>query len=66
MLWVTTVKRFAKGGDKRAKGILSALGLTLYNALGQVFASQVEQSIAAGVINLDGDDNEFENVSKQS
>ena len=49
MLWVTTVKRFAKGGDKRAKGILSTLGLTLYNALGHVFASQVEQSVEAQI-----------------
>ena len=65
MLWVTTIKRFAKGGDKRAKGILSALGLMLYNALDQVFSSQVEQSIAAGVINLDGDDNKAENAIKQ-
>ena len=65
MLWVTTVKRFAKGGDKRAKGILSALGLTLYNALDHVFSSQVEQLIAAGVINLDGDDDATENANKQ-
>ncbi len=65
MLWVTTVKRFAKGGDKRAKGILSALGLTLFNALDQVFSSQVEQSIAAGIINLDGDDDETVNLNKQ-
>ena len=65
LLWVTTVKRFSKGGDKRAKGILSALGLTLYNALDQVFSTQVEQSIAAGEINLEGDDNEVENANKQ-
>ena len=65
MLWVTTVKRFAKGGDKRAKGILKALGLTLFNALAQVFSSQVEQSIAAGIINLDGDDGETVNLNKQ-
>ena len=65
MLWVTTVKRFAKGGDRRAKGILSALGLTLNNALDQVFSSQVEQSIAAGAIDLEGDDNEIENTTKQ-
>ena len=64
-LWVTTVKRFTKGGDKRAKGILSALGLTLFNSLDVVFASQVEQSISAGVINLDGDDDENEKVIKQ-
>ena len=32
-LWTTTVKMFAKGGDKRAKGLLSALGITLFNAL---------------------------------
>ena len=65
MLWVTTVKSFAKGGDKRAKGILSALGLTLFNALDQVFSSQVEQAIAAGVIILEGEGNNDENPSKQ-
>lgn len=64
-LWVTTVKRFAKGGDKRAKGILSALGLTLYNVLDHVFASQIEQAIAADLINLEGDDDESENTTKQ-
>ena len=64
-LWVTTVKRFAKGGDKKAKGILNALGLTLFNSLDQIFASQVEQAITAGVITLDEEDNDDEQPTKQ-
>ncbi|PXF46073.1 hypothetical protein BWQ96_04173 [Gracilariopsis chorda] len=65
-LWVTTVKRFAKGGDKKAKGILSALGLTLLNSLDTIFSSQVEQAINAGIINLDEEeDTNDEHPNKQ-
>lgn len=62
----TTVKRFARGGGKRAKGILSAVGLTLLNALDTVFTSKVEHSITAGIITLDLDEDEENDSSTQS
>lgn len=62
-LWATTVKRFAKGGDKRARGILNAIGLTLFNALDAVFASKVERAITAGLVSLDLDDDESTNAN---
>ena len=64
-LWVTTVKRFAKGGNRKAKGILSALALSLFNSLDQMFASQIEQAITASIINLDEEDSDDEDPSKQ-
>lgn len=54
-LWAKTVKRFARGGDKSAKGISNALELTLFNALEAVFTSKVERAITAGLITLDLD-----------
>lgn len=52
-MWATIVKRYAKGGDKRAKGILSSLQLTLFNALDTIFASKLERAITAGLLCLD-------------
>ena len=55
-LWSTTVSRLARGGNKRAKGILSSLGITLFNALDTVFAYNAERAITAGLVDLDLDD----------
>jgi len=60
-LCATTVKRFAKCGDKRANGIQNALGLALFNALDIVFAAKVEGAIIAGLLSLDLDDDDTSN-----
>lgn len=57
-LSATTVNICARGGDKRAEGILNALGLTLFNALDAVFASKVERVITSGLIALDLNEDE--------
>ena len=56
---------YAKDGDKRAKGMLSALGITLFNALGDIYSSQIEQAIAAGSINLEASDEDVMNPVNQ-
>ena len=56
---------FAKGGDKRAKGLLRALGITLFNALDEIYSSKIEQAIAAGSINLEAADDDVMNPVKQ-
>lgn len=65
-LWATMARRFAKGGDKRAKEILSALRLTLFNALDSVFASKVERAITAGILCLDLDEEDDQDSVKQN
>lgn len=47
----------AHGRDMRAKGILNALGLTLSNALDNIFASKVERATTAEIINHDENEN---------
>lgn len=65
-LWMTTVKRLAKGSDRKAKGILSALGLILFNALDTVFASKFERNITAEILTVDLDEDEEKYSSNQS
>ena len=63
--WATTVKRFASGGDNKAQGIDNALGLTLFNALDNVFASKVERTVRAGLVSLDFEYEGESNASAQ-
>ena len=64
-LWATTVRSFARGGDKKASGILNALGRTLFNALDTVFASKIERAITAGLISFEQDKDEEDSSNKQ-
>lgn len=64
-LYVTTVNSVRGEATREQKEILSALKLTFYSIFDHIFASHIEQYIAAGIISLDGDDDETENQKKQ-
>lgn len=55
------MKTYTKGGDKRPKGMLNALGITLYNALSDVYSSQIEQANASGNVTLEASDEDIMN-----
>ena len=54
--WTQIVKRYAKGGDNRAKGMLSALAFTLYYSLGRDQRNIVDNAIRCNLLQLDLDD----------
>lgn len=63
---VYNCKEICQRWRKIAKGILSALFLSLFNALDTVFASKVERTITAGILSLELDEDEEANhISQQ-
>lgn len=57
-MWATSVELYANGGDTRSKGMMSALGITLYHAVDEAYRSKLDRAIAAGTLKLkpDADD----------
>lgn len=51
-MWATSVELYAEGGDTRSKGMMSALGITLYHAVDESFRSKLDRAIAAGILKL--------------
>lgn len=64
-LWSRLVRRISIGGDKNATGILSAMGLTLYQATDGCFTAERDAGIMTGNLRL-GEGNTAEAIQLQN
>ena len=57
-IWAQKIRSFAKGGDNKAKGIASSLGITLCSAMDYSFIPVIDSAITADDLKLVSDDDE--------